>query len=202
MNHLNDTFPPTDCQVLNHNPICICAPGYTGDPFTRCFKQPIVETSREPINPCLPNPCGPNSECRVVGESPACSCLPNYHGTAPNCRPECTISAQCPANQACMNQRCVNPCPGSCGINSNCVVINHTPSCSCDPHYTGDAFQGCSPVQSEYHFIVSIYKNFLKIKNAFSTTHRFNEFKYLTQTENSINRTLLCMEVLLYERYH
>lgn len=139
-----------DCQVVNHNPICSCIPGYTGDPFTRCFK-PLAEQPREPINPCLPNPCGPNADCRVVGESPACSCLPNYFGAPPNCRPQCTISEQCPSNQACMNQRCVDPCPGSCGINSQCVVINHTPSCSCDIHYTGDPFQGCYPVQGKYN---------------------------------------------------
>lgn len=25
------------CQVVNHNPICSCYNGYTGDPFVRCF---------------------------------------------------------------------------------------------------------------------------------------------------------------------
>lgn len=25
------------CQVVNHNPICSCFNGYTGDPFVRCF---------------------------------------------------------------------------------------------------------------------------------------------------------------------
>lgn len=24
------------CTVRNHNPICACPPGYTGDPFTQC----------------------------------------------------------------------------------------------------------------------------------------------------------------------
>lgn len=27
------------CQVVNHNPICSCSPGYTGDPFIRCVSQ-------------------------------------------------------------------------------------------------------------------------------------------------------------------
>lgn len=27
------------CQVVNHNPICSCMSGYTGDPFVRCFVE-------------------------------------------------------------------------------------------------------------------------------------------------------------------
>lgn len=84
---------------MNHNPICSCIAGFTGDPFTRCyFKEP--EIPRDPINVCIPSPCGPNAECRVVGENPACSCLPNYNGSPPNCRPECTINSECPAHRS------------------------------------------------------------------------------------------------------
>ena len=25
-----------DCRVINHNPICVCFPGYTGDALTQC----------------------------------------------------------------------------------------------------------------------------------------------------------------------
>lgn len=134
--------------MVNHNPICSCVPGFTGDPFSRCYK-PIAEKPRDPVNPCIPSPCGPNADCRVIGESPACSCLANYIGAPPNCRPECTINPECPYNRACMNQRCIDPCPGSCGSNAKCAVINHTPSCSCDIGYTGDPFQGCTPVQGK-----------------------------------------------------
>lgn len=140
----------SDCQVINHNPICSCISGFTGDPFTRCY-QIVVEKPRDPINPCLPSPCGPNSECKIRGDSPACSCLNNYIGTPPNCRPECTINPECPNTKACMNQKCVDPCPGSCGVNARCHVINHTPSCSCDSGFTGDPFQGCVRVQGMCH---------------------------------------------------
>lgn len=27
------------CNVVGHNPICSCSPGYTGDPFIRCIVQ-------------------------------------------------------------------------------------------------------------------------------------------------------------------
>lgn len=88
-----------DCQVVNHNPICSCVAGFTGDPFTRCYKL-IIEEPKEPINPCIPSPCGPNADCKVIGDSPACSCLLNYNGAPPHCRPECTINSECLAHQA------------------------------------------------------------------------------------------------------
>lgn len=140
-----------NCQVINHNPICSCTSGFTGDPFTRCFKPP-TEIQRDPVNPCAPSPCGPNSDCKVINDSPACSCLANYIGTPPSCRPECTLNQECEINKACMKQKCIDPCPGSCGINARCSVINHTPSCSCDIGYTGDPFTSCSPVQGKILF--------------------------------------------------
>lgn len=98
-----------------------------------------------PSDPCMPTPCGPNSQCRVIANQPACSCLLNYIGRPPNCRPECTISAECPANLACQNERCTNPCPGSCGLVATCRPINHKPVCACPEGFTGDPFAGCVP---------------------------------------------------------
>lgn len=97
-------------------------------------------------NPCLNNPCGPFSECRAIGESPACSCLPNYVGRPPNCRPECIHSAECPANLACINERCSDPCVGACGIHTFCSVINHNSICQCEHGFTGDPFSGCTDI--------------------------------------------------------
>lgn len=94
-------------------------------------------------NPCLPSPCGPNSECRDIGGGPSCSCLPNYIGSPPNCRPECTISSECPSNLACIREKCLDPCPGSCGIAAQCNVFNHIPICTCLEGYTGDPFTSC-----------------------------------------------------------
>lgn len=100
-------------------------------------------------NPCVPSPCGPNAQCRSVGGTPACSCLPNYIGRPPNCRPECSINEECPGNLACQNERCRDPCPGSCGVHASCVVVKHAPMCTCDPGFTGDPFSGCSPIPSK-----------------------------------------------------
>lgn len=94
-------------------------------------------------DPCYPSPCGPNSQCLNVNGGPACSCLPTYIGGPPSCRPECTIHSECRSNQACIREKCQDPCPGLCGISAQCTVINHIPSCTCLDGYQGDAFTFC-----------------------------------------------------------
>lgn len=106
---------------------------------------PIPPKQDEYRDPCNPSPCGPFSQCRDSNGSPSCSCLPSYFGAPPNCRPECSINSECPSNKACIREKCQDPCPGSCGINANCHVINHTPVCTCSEHDTGDPFTNCYP---------------------------------------------------------
>ena len=109
---------------------------------------PPIENQR-PSDPCIPNPCGPYSECRSIGVTPFCICLQNFIGSPPNCRPECIMDSECSNNQACINEKCRDPCPGSCGFLSECNVVNHTPICSCLKGYTGNAFQQCFPKPTE-----------------------------------------------------
>lgn len=101
--------------------------------------------SLEPENyePCIPSPCGPYSQCREVNKQAVCSCVMGYTGMPPSCRPECITSSDCRQNQACSNQKCRDPCPGTCGINAKCQVISHNPICSCPFGYTGNAFMNC-----------------------------------------------------------
>jgi hypothetical protein len=66
-------------------------------------------------------------------------------GSAPNCRPECLLNSECPSNTACINQKCVDPCLGTCAPNGECRVINHRPVCSCAAGYSGDGFSSCRP---------------------------------------------------------
>lgn len=107
-------------------------------------ERPIVS---DRIDPCVPSPCGPNSQCKVsaANEQPVCSCLQHYVGRAPNCRPECTSNSECAGNLACINLRCQNPCVGTCGIQTTCLVNNHRPICRCLDGYAGDPFSECSP---------------------------------------------------------
>lgn len=102
-----------------------------------------------PQNPCQPSPCGTYGICREINNHAICSCKENYFGSPPNCRPECIVSADCMPNLACLHQKCKDPCPGTCGINAKCLVVNHNPICSCNPGYIGDPFVRCSVEESE-----------------------------------------------------
>ena len=103
----------------------------------------ISNTATPKSNPCVPSPCGPNSQCKNVGGQGICSCLPNYEGLPPNCKAECMINSGCPPNKACHNQKCIDPCPGSCGSRARCSTVNHSPRCECPPGMTGDPSRAC-----------------------------------------------------------
>lgn len=107
------------------------------------------EELRPFVNPCAPSPCGPYSECRNINGQASCACLSTYIGTAPNCRPECSVNPECPTNQACIQRKCRNPCDGVCGVGAICNVIRHTPTCSCPSGLTGDPFIVCRPIPQE-----------------------------------------------------
>lgn len=108
----------------------------------------------QPIDPCHPSPCGPYSLCRTFNEHAVCTCLDLCVGAPPNCRPECIVSSDCRSNMACINQRCKDPCPGLCGINAQCQVINHNPICSCVSGHTGDPFVRCFYEERKFDFIL------------------------------------------------
>lgn len=128
-----------ECSVINHIPVCVCLTGYSGNAFISCSKiaPPVL------VNPCVPSPCGSNSRCKEINGQAVCSCVEGFIGSPPSCRPECVMSSDCLLNQACVNQKCIDPCPGSCGVNTKCQVVNHNPICSCLPDYTGDPFTRC-----------------------------------------------------------
>jgi hypothetical protein len=156
------------CHVINHTPVCTCEPGFIGDPFVGCNSQPgnddfivknnvyffndgyiVVARPVEVVTPCDPSPCGTNAICKVQNKAGACSCLPEYHGDPyVECRPECVLNDDCPRNKACLNNKCRDPCPGVCGINAECFVYNHAPSCCCLTGHTGNPLQSCRVIPS------------------------------------------------------
>lgn len=114
--------------------------------YVACFSFvlfPLLGPDLPPKNPCIPSPCGPYSQCRAINNHAVCSCQTNYIGTPPACHPECMVSSECAQDKACVNQKCVDPCPGTCGLNARCQVVNHNPICSCSAGYTGDPFVRC-----------------------------------------------------------
>lgn len=98
------------------------------------------------LTPCTPSPCGPNTVCKDQNGVGSCSCVPDYIGDPyEGCRPECTVDSNCMSNMACIRSKCQNPCPGTCGQDAQCQVVNHLPRCSCIPGFTGDPYRICIP---------------------------------------------------------
>ena len=127
------------CRVRNHVPICVCNPGYIGDPFSSCYLKPSTVLPVEVVEPCNPFPCGINAVCNEVNEAASCTCIRDYTGNPYiECKPECVVNAECPRHLACVNQHCVDPCPDVCGVHACCSVQNHSPLCKCDPGFIGD----------------------------------------------------------------
>lgn len=97
------------------------------------------------FEPCLLMPCGKNAICVEEHGIPKCKCVPPFIGNPyiDGCEAECVVNQDCDNHLACFNQHCRDPCPGVCGSNAKCEVIDHVPVCSCLPGYTGDPFDSC-----------------------------------------------------------
>lgn len=135
------------CNVINHNPVCSCKPGFEGNPLKICYKKRNEIIERDSENPCKPNPCGPFAECRNINNVASCSCYRYHIGLPPNCKPECLVNSECSATKACVNMKCINPCIDSCGFNAQCKVLNHIASCYCPNNFSGNPFKVCYLVE-------------------------------------------------------
>lgn len=128
------------------------------------------------INPCNPSPCGANAICKEQNGAGSCSCVAEYFGDPYiGCRPECVQNSECDRSRACVNNKCKDPCPGVCGINAECYVQNHSPTCNCIPGYTGNANAVCNLLEpGKYtifilwnviyiYFFTLLYKYFISL---------------------------------------
>ncbi|KAK1134103.1 hypothetical protein K0M31_011885 [Melipona bicolor] len=125
----------------------------------------LLASPPTPQDACNPSPCGSNALCR----DGMCTCLPEYRGDPYyGCRPECVQNPDCPLDRACNRNKCFDPCTGVCGRNAECVVINHTPMCSCPDGMSGNAFTACFPVKGKFDqqysvFIIFILTRFMMV---------------------------------------
>lgn len=127
--------------------MCRCPEHYSGDPFSGCSPNPILQTPIETPMPCNPSLCGINAVCKERAGAGSCSCLSKYHGDPyVECRPECVLNSDCSKNKACVNNKCIDPCPGVCGVNAECRVNNHIPICNCVHGYTGNPSVRCTEI--------------------------------------------------------
>lgn len=82
----------------------------------------------------------------------SCTCIIDYHGDPyVGCRPECVQNNDCPSDRTCLGMKCRDPCPGSCGLNAQCRVINHIPACFCNAGFTGNANTLCKKIEPSTH---------------------------------------------------
>lgn len=153
-----------ECRVDNHTPICECPKNSTGDPFMECSPQKIVSE----VNPCNPNPCGMNTKCREENGVASCLCLSDFYGNPEKgCMPKCSANNDCPSNFMCIQNECHNPCPGICPKNSECLMENHLPTCTCKEGFTGDAYQNCTKIEpkGEFNIPIELKKKSLNLTN-------------------------------------
>lgn len=150
----------------------------------------VSKPQQDPVNPCIPSPCGPYSECRVTSNTYTCTCLPNYQGSPPQCRPECVSNSDCRYNLACINMKCKDPCIGSCGSNAECHVYNHIPQCTCPLGYFGNPFVLCNIQQAQRKNNSSFY--YIVNNNMFFKTNLIHNSKL----RNYIHRTIFSFKTI------
>lgn len=95
----------------------------------------------ECLNPCILGvPCAANAECYGDAHRAACKCPSGYAGNPfDHCeRVECRVNTDCPADRACLEHRCINPCASianpPCASNAICYAQNHAAGCRCPEH--------------------------------------------------------------------
>ena len=134
-------------QILNNfECLTVCLYINTYNIFlTQLSDQEREDRPPKPADPCRPNPCGANAipEASSFGIC-TCTCPPQLFGDPYlGCRPECVLNSDCDRSQACVGNKCQDPCVDTCGINADCQVVNHVPTCTCHKDYVGNAFEEC-----------------------------------------------------------
>ena len=88
--------------------------------------------NRDCVNPCVTaNPCGTNAECLVSQHLAQCRCIFGYTGDPyqaclPFEPPECVEDKDCPTDQVCINEKCINPCAtlSPCVAPATCKLVS------------------------------------------------------------------------------
>lgn len=165
------------CSVIDTLPvrtmICECPSDMINDGSGRCV--PIKRDEFECINDsdcndnsmctrgicilaCNNQPCGINALCLSAHHRAVCQCAEGYEGNpliecssmpkTPTQYPaECSRNEDCPIDEACQSEKCINPCllDNSCGKGALCHGENHIAICRCPLGYNGNPRQGCIP---------------------------------------------------------
>uniref|UniRef100_A0A182M1U8 EGF-like domain-containing protein n=1 Tax=Anopheles culicifacies TaxID=139723 RepID=A0A182M1U8_9DIPT len=135
------------CSAENHQQVCYCQPGFTGDPKRGCSL----------IDFCKERPCAPNAKCRNSRGSYRCSCPAGlvgdpYQGGCKKAA-ECERDSDCPDAAECVQEngesKCRDVCANvTCGPNAECAARKHNADCKCRARFEGDPkdlTNGCKP---------------------------------------------------------
>ena len=120
------------CLAENHMAMCSCPNGYEPNP------HPEIECIASDL--CRSESCHSSAQCDTVAGKALCTCPVDTVGDpyTSGCRTNGTCpngNKDCPSEAACSNGRCINPCDGYCGPNTECRCTNHIPVCSCPPNF-------------------------------------------------------------------
>lgn len=108
------------------------------------------------------------------------------------------MNSDCSSNKACIKQRCVDPCLGSCGIGTQCTVVNHVPMCTCLQDYTGDPFSNCypspAPCKNTIYFFISTNTDSMMTMDQ----HYFNKLIFQYRHQKKIHVIHHLVDQMLY----
>lgn len=151
------------CFPQNHQAICQCLPGQSGNPKIACYPPPEDKSHCSSNAECAPSEscinlycvdpcnCGPNADCTVRNHYPICTCKPGYSGNAlVDCvKLECTNDDECPFDKVCSKNKCIHTCivNDPCPISAECYGQNHRSACRCPPGLEGNPFNRCERVE-------------------------------------------------------
>lgn len=149
-----------ECRIRDHRPICVCVPGYLGNPDIECKRAGCTSEddcngqqtcdNRVCVNVCEQNnsTCGLNAECYGSNHRAICECPYGLQGNprVACVEVDCTSETDCANDKTCVNSKCVSPCELSnpCEEPAICKVYNHRPDCSCPVGFVGDVGTGCT----------------------------------------------------------
>ncbi|XP_023246923.1 uncharacterized protein LOC111643392 [Copidosoma floridanum] len=152
------------CNIIDHKPICSCITGFDGNPDVECIPVGRCRSNHECpgthaclqhncVLVCSPSlkTCGKDAECNGFNHRAVCECPPGYtDNPTVACVPiiGCRKNSDCPSTEACINEKCKNPCltENPCERNAECSVYNHVVECACPSGYIDTKISSCIPV--------------------------------------------------------
>ena len=113
----------TDCETIDHRPVCQCPVGWAGNPHIQCYQSKFLLLGH------------------ILGQCLTFSSVD-----------QCLTNADCPLTKACISDKCVDPCLSTfCGERAQCNVEFHKSHCYCPQGLQGNPLVKCLSVGCQSH---------------------------------------------------